>query len=220
MSRDDSPRAQPDLRVQLAQSALRRVQGSPVLVRDRKAIYRVISVRGRIKGRTNLDALQRNITRLYEHFRSTKMAARRTTGAGRNRKGLNVNETKQRFFDSGEVVGIAHERGLKHVTENTIKVAAYQKPIKLDERWSRAACTSRKRPSKAGLPAQTPQPETQTANARHSKGSNMSTSKIHEQDQQRAFVADLADKLAASTSRVMETVWSRTAPGDTRYGGT
>jgi O-acetylhomoserine/O-acetylserine sulfhydrylase-like pyridoxal-dependent enzyme len=42
-----------------------------------------------------------------------------------------MNETKQRFYDSTEVVGIAHERGLKHVTENTIKVAAYQKPIKL-----------------------------------------------------------------------------------------
>ncbi|TXI53929.1 DNA-binding protein [Mycolicibacter arupensis] len=38
----------------------------------------------------------------------------------------------QRFFDSAEVVAIAHARGIKHITENSVIVAAYQgrRPLK------------------------------------------------------------------------------------------
>lgn len=38
-----------------------------------------------------------------------------------------MNETAQRYLSTAEVVAIARERGLKHVTENTVKVAAYYK---------------------------------------------------------------------------------------------
>lgn len=38
----------------------------------------------------------------------------------------------QRFYDSAEVVAIAQGRGLKHITEGTVRVAAYQghRPLK------------------------------------------------------------------------------------------
>jgi hypothetical protein len=39
----------------------------------------------------------------------------------------------QQFYDRAEVVAIAHARGLKHITENSVITAAYRgsKPLKL-----------------------------------------------------------------------------------------
>ncbi|OBF69636.1 hypothetical protein A5753_21370 [Mycobacterium sp. 852002-51971_SCH5477799-a] len=38
----------------------------------------------------------------------------------------------QQFYDRAEVVAIAHARGLKHITENSVITAAYEgsKPLK------------------------------------------------------------------------------------------
>lgn len=39
----------------------------------------------------------------------------------------------QQFYDRAEVVAIAHARGLKHITENSVITAAYKghKPLKM-----------------------------------------------------------------------------------------
>jgi len=60
------------------------------------------------------------------------MTARSAKRTGHNRKELNVTAPTQRYFNSAEVVAIAHARGLKHITGGTVRVAAYQghRPLK------------------------------------------------------------------------------------------